>query len=107
MFRLVHGPFAAQVTGSGEFLVGDRGFRVPHLLVNSGALSKMQRRLMSKLSDACLPVDELYGFIPHITLASPKLGQVRLAARFPVPIERLDLVTSKRGIETGRWSFAL
>jgi 2'-5' RNA ligase len=97
----------AEVSGAAEFLVGDRGFRLPVLIVNSGYLCHLRHVLIEELDDEGIRQDDAYGFVPHVTLADPRLGAYRLERRIPVSIDRLDLVVSKNKVETGRWSLPL
>jgi 2'-5' RNA ligase len=97
----------AEASGTAEFLMGDRGFRLPVLIINSGYLCHLRHVLIEAMDDEGIRPDDAYGFVPHMTMAAATLGHYRLERRFPVTIDRMDLVTSKNKNETGRWSLPL
>jgi len=97
----------AEVSGTAEFLVGDRGFRLPVLVVNSGYLCHLRHVLVEELDDEGIRPDDAYGFVPHATMGAAGLGPYRLERRIPVTVDRLDLVISRNKVEAARWSLPL
>lgn len=101
------GEFTGRVNGSAVFLVGERDFPLPVVLVDSSLLTELRDRLLGALFAANVTISVDYAFQPHVTLADARLGPYNLVKPIPVTFRRVDLVRSKRGKELARWSLPL